>query len=606
MSTPKRILKQGPVDKQTKDWRKLWKARWFVLDTEEISYYRSEKAYKADELAVHCYRLDQVLSVEIVDEKAARLRASTKSDSKHVRSNTGGFDSRRFRIKTHERVLELRVANGREARDWVAQLCTLCPRIRESEHKDDDGMMTEDAIPELAKLKHIVSFSGPALSPSVSASEEFDFVIPERENSKDHLAFENIMEEEETDFKEVDYFTMDEFYETLVGATNLTQNVQQFQDCTLLYHKCFLDNSESLLVRITEMFLQPSEKFSDPMVVLSIRVAVLDLITRWVDSYPQDFAKSLQKRVIDFIPSALEAVRNSGPSATAMEKAIKELEEKLVSTFKGAGKFAGASASSPNFLRKFADAKDIATIDPKEAAEQLTLYEWELFSRVTRREFINGNWIRKGAEIVSPNIYQMTESFNKMIMWIGTEILKRPEQAERNKVMRIFVTMGCECLKLGNYWGAFEIASGLWLHPIYRMSSLYEALPKNNKRDYNELVYETGVQNGDFTEYRRTLRDGLGKSQIPQVPLHLNDLMKLDSLDTRSKDGKLNMSKYLKQFRALTELLEHQRSAYHIEPKDEIRLAILKGAGEAMTKDEMTKLSFQYEPKKNRQAEQKQ
>jgi hypothetical protein len=623
----KRILKQGPIEKQTSHWRKSWKNRWLVLDTDELSYYRSEKAYKSDELAVHCYKLDQVVHVEYVHDKSAKLVVTASGHSKSVADIV---ESRRFRIKTTERSFELRVDNLGEARDWVTQLIESCPNLRDREGSKD-GMTDDEELSVLSQLKKDISTTGtltgmpsspmhhdrPKLAHNFNKADfdsypSMDTALPVRLNSDMDMPILVALLPNETETKEVDYYTLEEFYETLIGAGAITreQELNEFQECTLLYHKCFLDTSEVLLVKLTDMFINPPAKFIDPMVIIAIRINILDLLNRWAHSYIQDFSKSMREKVTAFIDRAVETVANSGASASAMESAIREYAQNFEKECKHAANKApgGAPASNPNFLRKFADSKDLMLIEPRDAAEQLTLYEWELFSKVTPREFINGNWVRKGAQIASPNIFQMTDSFNKMIMWIGTEILKRPEQADRIKIMRTFVRMGCECLELGNYWGAFEIASGLWFHPVYRLKSHWNALPKNLKKDYNYLAQSTGVVDGDFSGYRKTLRDGIGKCQIPQVPLHLKDLISLDSLDNFNKEGKLNYLKYLKQYRILMELLQNQRSVYHIETKEEVRLAILKGAEQAMTKEEMTKLSFQYEPKQSKaaQTEQKQ
>eukprot|EP00475_Leptophrys_vorax_P025382 TRINITY_DN35564_c0_g1_i1.p1 TRINITY_DN35564_c0_g1~~TRINITY_DN35564_c0_g1_i1.p1 ORF type:complete len:635 (-),score=135.21 TRINITY_DN35564_c0_g1_i1:39-1943(-) len=619
MASGKRILKQGPIEKQTSNWRKNWKERWLVLDTEELSYYRSERAYKSDELAVHHYKLEQILLVEYVQDKSAKVSVSHT----HNKSLADITESKRFRLKTTERCFELKCDNSKDSRDWVSQLQSVCPNLTDRDSKD--GMSDDEERSVLSQLKKDISSGGtltgvpasphhierPKLATHNFKASDFDSypsmdtTMPARPDVSDDgmpiLVGLLPSVDGNQEVKELDFYTLDEFYETLVGAGAIgrEKELNEFQECALLYHKCFLDSSEVLLIKLTEIFVNPAEKFSDPKQVIAIRITILDLLNRWAHSYIQDFSKPMRERVNDFIDKAIDTVILSGATAQAMESAIKEYQQNFDKLCRqAANKVPAAAASSSNFLRKFADGRDLLLIEPRDAAEQLTLYEWELFSRVTPREFINGNWVRKGAQIASPNVCQMTESFNKMILWIGTEILKRPEQADRIKIMRMFVRMGCECLELGNYWGAYEIASGLWFHPVYRLKSHWSVLPKNIKKDYDTLVQATGVVDGDFTGYRKTLRDGIGKSQIPQVPLHLKDLISFDSLDTFNKEGKLNFLKYLKQYRILMELLQNQRSVYHIENKDEIRLAILKGAEQSMTKEDMTQLSFQYEPKK--------
>ena len=65
----------------------------------------------------------------------------------------------------------------------------------------------------------------------------------------------------------------------------------------------------------------------------------------------------------------------------------------------------------------------LADLDPLEVARQITLIEYDLFSKIKPREFVGLSWMKDDKETLAPNIMKMIRWSNHIITWIVTEIV---------------------------------------------------------------------------------------------------------------------------------------------------------------------------------------
>lgn len=328
-----RVLKQGQVDKQSFKWR-VWKSRWFVLDSESLSYYRSEQAYKSNSSAVASYPLEAILRVDL--------------------ASSSGDQQARFIVETKSRVLRLQVESLQIAKDWIEILQSCCGNYTMSVSgnitplfsgmslaymSSDDlesSMSGRNIIPSNSKTgfktwtssaKSSSAVSSPKASNAMRIELKFDNsemkspamydsygntmfdvsaagnkfpsddqinlpILPELlqispETSKDKLA---------EDFKNI---SLDNFFKTLVGcgphcALMRESEVLEFQECALLYHKCFLENSENLLIKLTELF-------TDPPVSAGLSAMIFESMRKFGSSDLDIAVLIVRLNIVDFI-----------------------------------------------------------------------------------------------------------------------------------------------------------------------------------------------------------------------------------------------------------------------------------------------------------------
>lgn len=100
--------------------------------------------------------------------------------------------------------------------------------------------------------------------------------------------------------------------------------------------------------------------------------------------------------------------------------------------------------------------KDFMEWDTSEIARQFTMSEWELFSKITPKEFVGMAWQKEKKEILAPNLTKLTSRFNqvnhyftfflfyfnkkniKVSYWVATRVLTE-ENKKRTEVMEHFI-----------------------------------------------------------------------------------------------------------------------------------------------------------------------
>jgi len=600
-----KVLKQGPLSRKETAFR-TWKKRWFVLDNESLSYYRSEKAYQANDAALGCFSI-QGCTAQL------EHKASSKADPSL------------FQIRSSSSALTLKAPSPEIARDWVSLIASL----KAAQESKSSTYMT--LLKSLADDTEVKEHSMSSLWEDSLVTGGPTAVGMETRRTMTYtsgglpLGFDSVFDVTASvvDYDEIKgtkvAVPLDELILELVGlepnalvGVEASKRTEEFQECFLLYHRCFMDSSDDLFERLLEMFTMPASLAIPPQLQVTVRLNVINILQLWISKYFIDFSKSMKVALGDFVQKSLATIDGLGALISKLEEEFVKAEKAHIVLKKAVGlKAIGAAAAEAAvlggvptgpttsvFLNKFVDSVDLLHIDPEAIAEQLTLYEFELFAQLTPREFVNREWTRETTSTIkAPNIIAMTSWWNRLTFWVASEILTRKNDADRRNMMQTFIKVGYHCITLRNFWGAVEIASALWMAPVYRLKKDWSSMPSKIKSMYRHLVEWTGVD-GDYVMYRKAIKEGAGKAQIPHLVLHFRDLFGLDTLEIFDSSGNVFFSKYKKQWREVSQILQSQHDKYHIQENTPIRLALLKAANATpMTKDELFAASFAIAPK---------
>ena len=117
---------------------------------------------------------------------------------------------------------------------------------------------------------------------------------------------------------------------------------------------------------------------------------------------------------------------------------------------------------------------NISELDPQLLAEQLTLLEHNLFSKIKINEFYNKSWISsvkndnkpeyaryKRQSIFSSRLSKLISWFNKVAHGTYSEIINAPNITKKVEILKIFITVAKLCLEFQNFNSVFEIVAGL-------------------------------------------------------------------------------------------------------------------------------------------------
>ena len=80
-------------------------------------------------------------------------------------------------------------------------------------------------------------------------------------------------------------------------------------------------------------------------------------------------------------------------------------------------------------------------LNPEELAQQLTLMDFEFFSALDTREFLELNWMKSDKEERAPTIVKLTRWTNHVAFWIVREILSFSNLKQRSQALEACITV---------------------------------------------------------------------------------------------------------------------------------------------------------------------
>ncbi|KAH8370023.1 hypothetical protein KR093_001897, partial [Drosophila rubida] len=171
-------------------------------------------------------------------------------------------------------------------------------------------------------------------------------------------------------------------------------------------------------------------------------------------------------------------------------------------------------------------------------AEQLTRMDTELFKRLIPHQCLGHTWARRdsgGSETVVATINQ----FNAVLFRVVSSILiDRLKPQDRALNISRWIDIAQELRMLKNFSSLKAIISALNSNSIYRLSKVWEFLPKERMEIFTELARICSEDNNAWTLREVLRREGTAKNPHPagdQSDRHLQKLMQ--HLGTQTSHG---------------------------------------------------------------------
>ncbi|XP_030372721.1 ral guanine nucleotide dissociation stimulator-like 1 [Scaptodrosophila lebanonensis] len=178
----------------------------------------------------------------------------------------------------------------------------------------------------------------------------------------------------------------------------------------------------------------------------------------------------------------------------------------------------------PHFLQAFR----FPHVPVRHFAEQLTRMDTDLFKRLIPHQCLGHTWARRdsgGSETVVATITQ----FNAVLFRVVTSILiDRLKPQDRAYNISIWIEIAQELRMLKNFSSLKAIISALNSNSIYRLSKIWEFLPKERTEVFAELARICSEDNNAWTLREVLKREGTAKNPDPasdQSDRHLHKLI---------------------------------------------------------------------------------
>lgn len=204
-------------------------------------------------------------------------------------------------------------------------------------------------------------------------------------------------------------------------------------------------------------------------------------------------------------------IESNNPAFFYSAKSIREAAHVQHATFI---KMLGGYNSVEGKKKKLDSGDFLATLDPQNLAQQLSLHNYNIFKNIHPMEFLNEIW--KKDNVASASFSHLVKRFDTESYWVATELCMGNDSKTlktRVKVLAKFISVAAECIQMNNFFSAFSIISGLNFTSTQRLKKTWEALPDKSKKEW-----ESVEKLSDPSKNMKNYRDKLAVSVSPMVP----------------------------------------------------------------------------------------
>ncbi|XP_022382729.1 ral guanine nucleotide dissociation stimulator-like 3 isoform X2 [Enhydra lutris kenyoni] len=342
--------------------------------------------------------------------------------------------------------------------------------------------------------------------------------------------------------------------------------------------------------------------------------AVVSVLGSWLRDHPQDFRDPPAHSDLGSVCTFLGWAAPAGPEAQEAEKLLGDFleeaeqkqEEKKPEAWTGPP--GAVHTPCPDFPDDCSEEEagpvregpELLDFSVDELAEQLTLLDVELFSRVRSCECLGSVWSqrdRPGAASTAPTVRATVTQFNMVIGCVlgsvlGEQGLAAPQRAQR---LEKWIRVAQRCRELRNFSSLRAILSALQSNPIYRLKRSWGAVSRerlstfrklsqifsdeNNHLSSREILSQEEATEGPQEEdtFPGNLPPKLPPGPVPYLGTFLTDLVMLDTALPDMLEGDLiNFEKRRKEWEILAHIQQLQKrcGSYCLSPRTPVLAAL--------------------------------
>jgi len=478
--------------------------------------------------------------------------------------------------------------------------CSFSPHDEEEEEGGEEGMAAEE---EKGKLQDY----GFERDVYAEVLQVLGYMDPEykdaRDSSKVYLAFE----EDDTVLRMRRHKNGVETVHVASVAKFITTATANGLDVTLVYMLLANYPASTLPRELLEVLIRrycipaplnvtPAELHASRESRKLTRVAVLTIMSIWLERYPEDFArdpvlsswmKRFSKAVIAGSLSAPEAeiargnlrecqrcvgeITSSAPLSTPSSSSSSSSLCALASVSSSSSSYPAPRSPSMRSSRRgrrlhaireltshnVCTARFDLMIKPEVLAEQMCLRHFALYQCISPRELLKTAWTKKDRNARSPHIVAMTRDFNALVYYVQETICSQGDIRKRAQMLSRWLRIGRSCFQLQNYHGAAAVYAGLNSSAVVRMKKTQKLLGGGMVEQTMQMLSKITSRTGNFKAYKELLEDAFS-SCVPYLPTFLSYLEKIEEGHESRLLGGINWSKHQKRGDIIDAVLRFQ------------------------------------------------
>jgi len=235
-------------------------------------------------------------------------------------------------------------------------------------------------------------------------------------------------------------------------------------------------------------------------------------------------------------------------------------------------------------------------------AQQLTLIEFEIYSKIKETELLGQAWSKEKRQSVSQNVVQLIQRANRTSFWVATCIMIQPKVKDRAKVLTKFMNIAKHLRDLNNYNTLMGIIAGLNTVSVSRLKHSFAGIKRSITEQW-DLLMELMNPSNAFKRLRSAIEDS-GPTALPYIGMYLSDLTFMEDGNPDEiirEDGPnqvklINFSKHFMIYRTLDQLRKYQTSAkFDLKRQDPVFTFLFELP--VLAEEELYQLSLIREPR---------
>ena len=113
-------------------------------------------------------------------------------------------------------------------------------------------------------------------------------------------------------------------------------------------------------------------------------------------------------------------------------------------------------------------------ISIEELAKQISLIDCELYQEIQLEELYHLNWSKERKHRDAPNVMAVITQFNRISRWVAHTIVNCLKFDLRVNLLRKFIDLAQQLLRLNNFSGSLAILSALSNAAVTRLKKTWE------------------------------------------------------------------------------------------------------------------------------------
>jgi len=313
-----------------------------------------------------------------------------------------------------------------------------------------------------------------------------------------------------------------------------------------------------------------------------IRLRVFNLMKHWVENHPQDWMQdpALNELYKDFIQNVMPKYQMEKSAAILSQLMTRKKQELDPNGRRDMRSFSVAPPPMPIYptVPENEELCLFQHVLPEEAARQLVILEYALFTKIKTREFLNQGWSKQDDASASPNVKVMIKRFNQTSTWVTTEVLKGDTVADRAKRICWYIELCQHLRKIGNYNAVMEVVSGLSASPVHRLKATWREVPSKWKSTFDSL--KTLVDREKNSAALRAAISNHNPPRIPHLGMYLTDLtFAEDGNEDVVAGGLIHFEKYTSLAKIIKIIMISQQTPFNLIAVDSIQEVLIEPEG---------------------------